>query len=51
MFFNLKWYPACARMWMTEKDRARIQTCTDSATLDHRVENVPGAKTITDVPS
>ena len=36
---------------LTESDRARIQGCTDPAILDQWVENVLGAKNITDVLS
>jgi hypothetical protein len=36
---------------LTENDRARIQACTDPAILDQWVENVLGAKSITDVLS
>ncbi|MEP7121059.1 MAG: hypothetical protein ABJE95_09125 [Byssovorax sp.] len=32
-----------------EEDRARIQACTDPATLDRWIENVIGARTVTDV--
>ena len=34
---------------LTDDDRARIQACTDPATLDLWVENVLGAKTASDV--
>ena len=34
---------------LTDEDRARIQTCTDTATLDRWLDNVIGAKTVTDV--
>ena len=34
---------------LTENDRARIQACTDTVTLDQWVENVFGATSITDV--
>ena len=34
---------------LTEDDRARIQACSDAATLDRWVENVLGAKTAADV--
>lgn len=42
---------ARAGIALTETERARIQGCTDSATLDHWVDNVLGAKTATDVLS
>jgi flagellar biosynthesis/type III secretory pathway protein FliH len=40
-----------ARIPLTEDDRARIQACSDVATLDRWVDNVIGAKTATDVLS
>jgi hypothetical protein len=42
---------ARAGIALTEDDRARIQGCTDGATLDRWVENVLGAKTAADVLS
>ena len=42
---------ARAGITLTEDERARIQTCTDVATLDRWVENVLGAKTASDVLS
>jgi hypothetical protein len=42
---------ARAGIALTEDDRARIQACTDAATLDRWVENVLGAKTAVDVLS
>jgi hypothetical protein len=36
---------------LTDHDRARIEACTDAAILDRWVDNVFGAKTITDVLS
>jgi hypothetical protein len=36
---------------LTDDDRARIQACTDTATLDRWVENVLGAKSAADVLS
>ena len=42
---------ARAGIALTEDDRARIQACTDAATLDQWVDNVLGAKTATDVLS
>ncbi len=38
-----------ARIAFTEDDRARVEACTDAATLDRWVDNVLSAKTITDV--
>ena len=40
-----------AGITLTDDDRARIQACTDTATLDRWVENVLGAKTAADVLS
>jgi hypothetical protein len=34
---------------LAEADRERILACTDTATLDRWVDNVLGAKTVTDV--
>jgi predicted transposase/invertase (TIGR01784 family) len=42
---------ARAGVTLTEDDRARIEACTDVATLDTWVDNVLGAKTIADVLS
>jgi hypothetical protein len=42
---------ARASVKLTENDRARIEACTDVATLDRWVDNVLGAKTIADVLS
>ncbi len=42
---------ARASIALTEEDRARIQACSDAATLDRWVENVLGAKTAADVLS
>ena len=42
---------ARAGIALTEDDRARIQACTDAATLDRWVDNVLGAKTAADVLS
>jgi hypothetical protein len=36
---------------LTEDDRARIETCDDTATLDRWIENVLGAKTASDILS
>jgi hypothetical protein len=38
-----------AGITLTEDDRARIDTCTDAATLDRWIENVLGAKVAADV--
>jgi len=38
-----------AGITLTEEHRARIQACTDTATLDRWVENVLGAKSAADV--
>ena len=40
-----------AEIALTEDDRARIQACTDAATLDRWVDNVFGAKAAADVLS
>ena len=40
---------ARAGITLTENDHARIQACTDAATLDRWVENILGAKTAADV--
>ena len=40
-----------AGITLTEDDHARIQACTDAATVDRWVDNVFGAKTATDVLS
>lgn len=42
---------ARAGIALAENDRARIRACDDAATLDRWIENVIGAKTITDVLS
>jgi hypothetical protein len=42
---------ARAGITLTEADRARIEACTDAATLDRWLDNVIGAKTATDVLS
>jgi hypothetical protein len=42
---------ARARIAFTDEDRAHIEACTDGATLDRWVDNVLGAKTITEVLS
>jgi len=42
---------ARAGIALTEDDHARIEACTDAATLDRWVENVLGAKTAADVLS
>jgi hypothetical protein len=42
---------ARAGISLTEEDRARIQACDDTATLDRWVENVLEAKTAADVLS
>jgi predicted transposase YdaD len=42
---------ARAGIALTEDDRARIQACSDAATLDHWIDNVLGAKTAADVLS
>ena len=34
---------------LANDERARIQACDDAATLDRWIENVIGARTITDV--
>ena len=34
---------------LRDEDRTRIQTCTDTAILDRWLDNVIGAKTVTDV--
>lgn len=36
---------------LSDSDRARIQTCEETATLDRWLENVLGAKTLADVLS
>ncbi len=38
-----------AGITLTDADRARIEACTDTAMLDNWLDNVIGAKTITDV--
>jgi hypothetical protein len=40
---------ARAQIPLAEDDRARIQACDDAATLDRWIENIIGAKAITDV--
>jgi hypothetical protein len=42
---------ARAGITLTDDDRARIQACTDTATLDRWIENILGAKTAADVLS
>ncbi|WP_437509679.1 hypothetical protein [Sorangium sp. So ce1099] len=42
---------ARAGIVLTENEGARIQTCTDAATLDRCIDNVLGAKTATEVLS
>ncbi|WP_437574216.1 hypothetical protein [Sorangium sp. So ce887] len=42
---------ARAGIVLTENESARIQACTDIATLDRWIDNVLGAKTATDVLS
>ncbi|WP_438043497.1 hypothetical protein [Sorangium sp. So ce128] len=42
---------ARAGIVLTESESARVQACTDIATLDRWIDNVLGAKTATDVLS
>ena len=39
----------CVGIALTDHDRARIQACTDAATLDRWIDNVFGAKSAADV--
>ena len=40
---------ARAGIALNETERARIEACTDPATLDHWIDNVIGARTANDV--